>query len=93
MATDLTELRQQIEILRAVKQEKARLADIEAAARAAVEEALGGDEVGELDGREVIRWKHIKSNRLDQKLLEKLYPEAAAECRAVVESRRFEVLG
>ena len=93
MATDLNELRRHVEVLKAVKAEKARLAEIEAEARAAVEDALGGDEVGELDGREVVRWKHIKSNRLDQALLKRMWPEAVAECTAVAESRRFEVLG
>ena len=91
MATDLNELRRHVEVLKLIKMEKARLSDLEGAARAAIEDALGGDEVGEIDGREVVRWRHVKSSRVDTKLLKSLYPDVAAECTTAVESRRFEV--
>ncbi|AXH46896.1 hypothetical protein I5G67_gp058 [Mycobacterium phage Aminay] len=89
---DISAVRQHVEILKYVKAEKAKLTEIESAARAVVEEALGDDETGAIDGEPVVRNKFVKSNRLDQKLLKSLHPEIAAECMAVSESRRFEVL-
>ncbi|AER26351.1 hypothetical protein FIONNBHARTH_60 [Mycobacterium phage Fionnbharth] len=90
--TDLSHVRQHVELLRHVKAEKAKLSEIEKAARAVVEEALGDAEEGTIDGQPVVRNKFVKSNRLDQKLLASLHPEVLAECKTVIESRRFEVL-
>lgn len=89
---DLSHVRQHIELLRHVKAEKAKLADIEKAARAVIEEALGDAETGTVDGKPAVRYTFVKSDRLDQKLLKRMFPEAAATCRTVVESRRFEVI-
>lgn len=90
---DLTELRAQVEILRWCKNRRAELADIEQVAKEAIQEALGDDESGTLDGEAVVTWKSHKRNALDQKLLRKLHPEAAAECMSASVVRRFEVLG
>ena len=89
---DISSVRGHVQLLQHVKREKARLKEIEDGARAAVEEALGHATEGEIDGEIVVSRKSVKSNRLDQKLLASLYPEALAECKTVSESTRFEVV-
>ncbi|AAD17621.1 hypothetical protein TM4_54 [Mycobacterium phage TM4] len=90
--SDISSVKGHVDLLRYVKAEKAKLKEIEDAAKAAVEEALGGDDEGTIDGEVVVRRKRIKSNRLDQKLLKSLHPEAHAECMSMSESTRFEVV-
>ncbi|WNM74143.1 hypothetical protein SEA_NERGAL_52 [Mycobacterium Phage Nergal] len=92
MAQDISSVKGHVDLLRYVKREKSRLKEIEDAAKAAVEEALGHADEGEIDGQVVVRRKPVKSNRLDQKLLAELYPDALAECKTVTESTRFEVV-
>lgn len=91
MAVNLDELRAQVEILRWAKERKAEIAEVEKTARAAVEEALGDNDAGTVDGFLVISWKAHKRTALDQKLLKSLYPDVDAECRTTTEVRRFEV--
>lgn len=88
---DLAIVRAQVEILQYVKTQQARLKEIEAGARAMIEEALGGNEIGKLDNRTVVTWKHIKSYKLNQSYLKHKFPAIHAECCEISESRRFEV--
>lgn len=88
---DISHVAQHVEILRHVKAEQSRLKEIEAAARAMIEDAIGDDEVGTVDGKVVVTFKHIKSNRLDQGLLKSLHPDVYEDCKAVGESRAFKV--
>lgn len=92
MPKPLEPLRAQVAILRHVKQKRAELAELEANARAAVEEALGEDTEGTLDGKTVIKWSRSKRTSLNQKLLKELYPVIAAECQDTIEVRRLLVL-
>lgn len=92
MPTNLDNLRAQIAILRHVKAKRLELSELEANARAAVEEALGEDEEGTLDGVTVIRWSRQKRTSLNQKLLKELHPEIAAECMDTVEVRRMLII-
>ncbi|QFG08905.1 hypothetical protein PBI_MALAGASYROSE_57 [Mycobacterium phage MalagasyRose] len=92
MAKDISELRAHVDLLRYVKQEKARLKIVEDESKAAVLEGLGTADEGEIDGQVVVRVKTVKSNRLDQKLLEQMHPGAALECRSMTTSTRFEVV-
>ncbi len=95
MTTDLSSVRAQVEILQFCRSERAKLAaridELEAGAKAAIQEAMGGDDTGTLDGATVITWKTSKRTSLDQKLLKSLHPEVFAECMATSEVRRFEV--
>lgn len=92
MPTNLESLRAQVAILRHVKAKRAELSELEANARAAVEEALGEDTEGTIDGVTVIKWSRSKRTSLNQKLLKELYPEIAAECQDTIEVRRLLVL-
>lgn len=89
--TDLAELRAQVEILKWCKAKRAEIAELEAAAKDAVQAALGDDEEGVIDGEIVITWKAHKRVALDQRYLKKTFPEVAAECQVTSEVRRFEV--
>jgi hypothetical protein len=91
MTTNLDHLRAEIELLRWAEARKAEINDIEKKARATVEEALGEDESGTLDGDLAVTWKHGKQNRLNQKLLAQLYPKVLEECKTVVPTRTFKV--
>lgn len=95
MSTDLTPVRAQFEILTYCRNERAKLAaridELEASAKAAIQEALGADDIGLLDGIPVVTWKTSKRTSLDQKLLKSLHPEVYEECKSTTEVRRFEV--
>lgn len=92
MAVNLEQLRWAVETLRAVKERKAELKAAEEMARDAIENALGDNDEGELDGHTVVTWKYIKRNALDQKFLQKTYPELYESCKRVTETRRFEIV-
>lgn len=92
MAVNLEQLRWAVETLRAVKERKAELKAAEEMARDAIENALGDNDEGELDGHTVVTWKYIKRKALDQKFLRDTYPELYESCKRVTETRRFEVV-
>jgi predicted phage-related endonuclease len=84
-------MRAQVEILRWCKNKRAEIKELEDQAKAAVQSALDDDMVGTVDGGVAVTWKSQKRTALDQQLLKRLYPEAAAECMSTTEVRRFEV--
>lgn len=88
---ELESVRWAVEALRFVKQRKAELKDVEDQARDAIEQALGDDAEGTLDGHVAVTWKPQKRRALDQKLLKATYPEVAEECMSITETRRFVV--
>jgi predicted phage-related endonuclease len=90
--TNLDHLRGYIELLTWAKAEKAKIKEIEDAAKAVIEEALGDSDEGTVDGETVVVWKSHKRTALDQRLLKQLFPDAAAECMSTTEVRRFEVV-
>jgi hypothetical protein len=88
--TPLDTLTGWLDVLRTATAEKKRAEDVIAAARVHLEEALGEDEVGTVDGQPVVRWAHVTSQRFDQKKAQGLLtPEQVAECTVASESRRF----
>lgn len=79
-----------LDVLRTATAEKKRAEEVIDAARVHLEEALGEDEVGTVDGQPVVRWAHVTSQRFDQKKAQGLLtPEQVAECTVASESRRF----
>jgi predicted phage-related endonuclease len=89
---DLEKLRWAIETLRWTKARKAELKAAEDAARDAIEQALGDNDEGELDGHLVVTWKYFKRKALDQTFLKDTYPELYESCKKVAEVRRFEIV-
>lgn len=89
MAADLERVRWAVETLRWVKDRKAELKEAEEKARDAIEQALGDDDEGALDGHLVVTWRFIKRNALDQKFLRETYPELFESAKRVTEVRRF----
>jgi len=89
---DLEKLRWAVETLRAVKDRKTELKAAEELARDAIEQALGDNDEGELDGHPVVTWKYFKRNALDQTFLRETYPELYESCKKVTEGRRFELV-
>jgi predicted phage-related endonuclease len=86
---NIDSVRAHVEILRFVATKKAELKEMEEASRAAIEEALGDNEVGELDGAPAVNWTRVTSRRLDQKALKAEHPDIVAEYTRPSESRRF----
>ena len=92
MAVDLEQLRWAVETLRWVKDRKAELKEAEDKARDAIEQALGDDTVGTLDGHDAITWKYFKRNALDQNALKTAFPDIYETCKRTTEVRRFTVV-
>lgn len=92
MAVDLEQLRWAVETLRWAKDRKAEIKEAEDKARDALEQALGDDTVGTLDGHEAVTWKYHKRNALDQKALKATAPHVYELCKRTTEVRRFEVV-
>lgn len=88
---ELDSVRWAVEALRWAKQRKAELKDVEDQARDAIEQALGDDAEGTLDGHVAVTWKYHKRTALSQKLLKASYPEVAELCMETTETRRFQV--
>jgi predicted phage-related endonuclease len=91
-STDLESLRWAVETLQWVKQRKAELKLAEDQARDAIEQALGDNDAGSLDGHDVIAWKSHKRVALDQQVLKQTFPDIYEVCRKTTEVRRFEIL-
>jgi len=90
-AVNLDHLRAQVEILKWAKSRKKEIADVEASARAAIEEALGDNEAGTVDGELAVTWKAQKRRALNQKALKEEHPELVESYYETTETRRFEV--
>ncbi|QFP94843.1 hypothetical protein SEA_MARSHAWN_57 [Mycobacterium phage Marshawn] len=89
---DISAVKGHLDLLRHAKAEKAKWAEVEKAARAAIDEALGVEPEGTVDGEVVVRLKEIKSSKLDQGLLKKLHPDVAAECTTTSVSYRMDLV-
>ena len=88
---DLHRIRSHIEILRYCKRKAAEIKALEASTRAVIEESLGDNEIGTLDGQPAVRWTFVKTNRLNQRKLKEDKPDLVAEYTEASESRRFDV--
>ena len=92
MSIALDHIRAHVDILKFVASKEAELKEMKERSRAAVEEALGENEIGTVDGEPVVRWGHQKVNRLNQKALKAERPEIVAEYTEATSQRRFEIL-
>lgn len=93
MSISLDHIKAHVDILKYAKRKQAELNEMVERSRAAVEEALGENEIGTIDGDPAIRWGHQKVNRLNQKALKNDHPEIVAEYTEATAPRRFEVIG
>ena len=89
---NLEPVRAHLEILRFCRERRRELDEMEARSRAAIEEKLGDNEIGEIDGQPAVRWKYVKSRRLNHTILKERFSDVREECMEMVEGRRFEVL-
>lgn len=90
--SDIDHVLAQIEILRWAKNRRAEIKDIEDAAKAVVQEALGDNDEGVIDGHVVVTWKSHKRTALDSAALKREQPDTYALYSKTSEVRRFEVL-
>ena len=88
---NLDNLKAQVELLRWCRTNKAQIAEVEKSARAAIEEALGDNESGSLDGELAVTWRTQKRKSLNQKYLKEHYPDVYEEALETNEVRRFEI--
>jgi len=59
-----------------------------------VKQALGENEIGTVNGREVVRWTTVEANRIDtKKIRELLPPDMVKMLETTSVSRRFSIVG
>ena len=75
----LDHLMREVGLLRWVKEQRDRLKEIEADPKAAVEAALGDDEVGTINGAEAITWKFSKPNKFREAKFKADHPKLHAQ--------------
>jgi len=92
MSVDLDSLRAHVERLRWVRERKAELKELEESAREAIEDALGADDEGTLDGHPVVAWRFHKRTALDQGVLRTAFPDIYDTCVRTTEVRRFSLV-
>lgn len=89
--TDISHLHSQVELLRYCKIKHGELKDLEANAKAAIQQALGDSEVGTMNDKIIVTWKSHKRRSLDQSALKQSHPEIYEEYITTSEVRRFEI--
>lgn len=89
---ELDSVRGEVQALQQITAQIKVLSDTAKTMRARIEDALGDQDTGTLDGQIVVTWKPVKSNRFDQAAFKKAHPDLAAEFMTVTESRRFTVV-
>lgn len=89
---DLEPVRAQVELLRWVETRLAELKELQKAARADVEAAMGEHAVGLLDGEDAIHWGHHKRTTFDQKAYAAEHPFDYESYKKTSSVRRFDVL-
>jgi len=88
---NLNDKRAQIEVLKWAKARRKEIDDIERQARDIIENALGDNESGTVDGDLVVTWKAGKRRVLNQKALKESHPEIVEEFTETTVVRRFVV--
>ena len=86
---NIDHLQESIETLMRCKAERLRTQDIQKTQTAIIKEALGEDEIGEIDGVTVVTWKHGKTHRLNADALKAEMPEVHAKFYELHTIRRF----
>lgn len=88
------DMRGWIELLRLTQADIKVLEEKVATAKEKIQEALGDNEIGLIDGSPVVRWTRVVSTRLDmQKAREVLDPAILAYLSSETNSRRFTLVG
>ncbi|MFC5744792.1 hypothetical protein [Actinomadura rugatobispora] len=83
-----------VAILRQCRTKRAELDQVEAAAREKIQDALGDQTEGRIDGKPVVRWTHTApARRLDKKALTADHPDLVEKYTVIGEpGRRFTLL-
>ncbi|MBP2320461.1 hypothetical protein JOF56_000846 [Kibdelosporangium banguiense] len=89
---DLTSLKPVWDALLAARAEEARAAQVAKNMRAIIEDWLGDNEYGTLDGRRVVSYKSSERIILSEKLVRERHPDVARECEDIIPIRSFRVL-
>ncbi|QXO13983.1 hypothetical protein SEA_ILLUMINE_58 [Mycobacterium phage Illumine] len=89
---DISAVKGHVDLLAHARIEKKKWEEIEKNAKAAIDEALGGDDEGTVDGQVIIKRSRTKVSRLSGKLVESLHPEVFAECLDTSEQTRLSVV-
>jgi hypothetical protein len=92
MSIELDDVKDSVAIMRACKSRIADLTEVLAQHRAVIEEKMGNEDVGTVDGKPVITWKTYKQNRLNQAVLAITHPDILELCKETTETRRMEIL-
>lgn len=91
--TELDALTNWIILLKGLRADRADIDMQIEVAEAHIKDALGDAEIGTIGGEPVITWKHVISQRFDQKAAKELLtPDQVAACTKPAESRRFVML-
>lgn len=89
MKLDDERYREAIATLVRVAEKRRELKDEYDEARAVIEEALGDNETGEIDGEVVVTWKTQTRRSLNQKKLRETFPDVVDLFTETTEIRRF----
>jgi predicted phage-related endonuclease len=88
---NLDSISDHIEIMRECKSRIKELEEMFNRSRSVVEEVMGDNEVGEVDGQVVVTWRKYKSRRLSQKYLREYCPEIYENAMETKEYRSMEI--
>ncbi|QFG14101.1 hypothetical protein I5G97_gp053 [Mycobacterium phage Curiosium] len=89
---DVSEIKGHIDLLAHARIEIKKWKEIEENAKAVIDEALGGDDEGMVDGQVIVKRTRTKVTRLSSKLVQSLHPEVHAECLDTNEQTRLSVV-
>ncbi|QWY80880.1 hypothetical protein SEA_CHEETODUST_54 [Mycobacterium phage CheetoDust] len=90
---DISAVKGHVDLLAHARIEKKKWEEIEKNAKAAIDEALGGDDEGTVGGEVVVKRSRTKVTRLSGKLVQSLHPAVYAECLDTNEQTRLSVVG
>lgn len=89
---DLASVKPVWEAMLAAKADEARAAQVAKDMRAIIEDRLGDNEYGTLDGRRVVSYKHSERIILSEKVVRERHPDVARECEDIIPIRSFRIL-
>lgn len=89
---DLNHVRDQVQILKWAKARIAEVKELEKNARDAIEEALGNNDIGQLDGETVVTWTTHKKRQFQQAKLKEEHPELVEQYTELIEARTFKLV-
>lgn len=88
----LDDLADSVAVLKACQDRISQLKEVMKEHRALIEEKMGDQETGTVDGKPVITWKTYKQTRLNQKYLALNFAGVFDVCKETTETRRMEIL-